>query len=138
MMEDNALRVAGGAGGVVEGDRVPLIARHGPVRSGVALSQECLVLCSPKRSGSGQVVNLYQRRPATELRERWTDDRGALAISNQQPCLAMRQDESDGAGIETIVQRVENSACHRHAVMRLEQRRDVRRYDGDGVSPPDA
>ena len=50
----------------------------------------------------------------------------------------MRQDEGDGAGVEMIVQRIQNRPCHWHAVMRLEQCRYVWRHDGDGVPRVDA
>ena len=46
----------------------------------------------------------------------------------------MRQDEGDRPRVETVIQRVEDCTCHRHAVMRFEQRGNVRREDRNGIA----
>ena len=50
----------------------------------------------------------------------------------------MRELEGDRLGIEADVQRVQHSAGHGHAEMRLIHRRHIRRENGDSVSRPDA
>ncbi len=44
MMEDDALGIAGGAGGVVERDRVPFVVRHLPREIGIAAGEKLLVV----------------------------------------------------------------------------------------------
>ena len=43
MMIDDALGIAGGAGCVIERDRIPLVGRHVPGEIGVAFRDQCFV-----------------------------------------------------------------------------------------------
>ena len=40
MMIDDALGIAGGAGGIIERDRVPFVGRHQPGEIGIAVAQK--------------------------------------------------------------------------------------------------
>ena len=59
-----------------------------------------------------------------------------FAVGDQDLCLAMLEDEGDGFRVEPDVERVENRARHRHAEVRLEEFRYVRRHHGHGVAQP--
>ena len=50
----------------------------------------------------------------------------------------MVEDKGDGRGVEANIERVQHGAGHRHAVMRLEHRRNVGRHEADGVAEADA
>ena len=63
---------------------------------------------------------------------------GELAVGDQDLGLGVAEDEGDGARVEPVVERVQHRARHRHAVMRLEQRRHVGRHHRDRVARPDA
>ena len=59
---------------------------------------------------------------------------GEFVVGDQQFGGAMLQDEGDRAGIQAVIQRVQHRPGHRHAVMRFEQCRHVRREDRDRVA----
>jgi hypothetical protein len=52
--------------------------------------------------------------------------------------LGLAEDQGDGRGVEPGVDRAEHGAKPGHGVMRLKERRHVRRDDGDGIALPDA
>ena len=57
-----------------------------------------------------------------------------LLVHQQHFGLAVLQDKGDGFGIQTGIDGIQHSAAHRHAKMRFEHRRAVRRDDGNGIT----
>ena len=137
MVIDDALGIAGGAGSVVERDRRPLVLGAGPFGGRIALAEKGLVFGAAERRAVGKVVDLDERQRAAELGQRRRDDRGEFSIGDQQLRLAMRQDKGDRARVETVIERVQHRPRHRHAVMRFEQCRHIRRQYRDRVARPD-
>ena len=135
---DHTLGVAGGARGIVQRNRLPLVARQRPCRRGVAFGEKCFVCGTSERRAARGVADLDQRHWATEFRECRFDDRCEFAVGNQQLCFTVGQDEGDRTGIEAIVERIQHRSRHRHAEMRFEQRRNVRRHHRDGFPMPNA
>jgi hypothetical protein len=60
-----------------------------------------------------------QGHRTVELFERGLDDRREFAVGDQQLGLAVPKNEGNGAGVETVIQRVQHRTCHRHAVVRF-------------------
>ena len=137
MVVHDALWIAGRAGGVVESNRIPFVLRPGPSRCGITFGQEIFIFRPAERCAAAAVVDFYERHWTGQLGQRLFDDRRELAVGDQQLRLPMDQNESDRPRIETVVQRVEHRARHRHGVVRFEQSRDVRRHDGDGLASCD-
>ena len=136
---DDALGIARRPRGVEQADRLPLVGGPTPVEPGVSLVEEGLVvlLAEEPAAGMRRVVDVDDRDPPLEQTERALDGAGELPVGDQEPRLAVLQDEGDRPRVEAIVQRVEHGARHRHAVVRLEHGRDVGRHDGDGVAAAD-
>ena len=141
MVVDDALRVAGGAGGVIQRDGVPLVVRQAPGEIGIAFVEEGFVILFTETLGT-RIVGIDdvddQRLRPLEQRQGGLDGLQKLRIGDQHLGFAVRQHEGDGLGIEAGVQRIEHGADHRHAEMALEHRRRVGQHDGDGVALADA
>ena len=141
MVIDDALGIAGGARGVVERDRVPLVVRHLPGELGVARAEQRFVFQAAQAlAGAAEfrVVVIDDERLHFGARQRLLDDLGKLAVGDQHLGIGVIEDEGDEGGVEPGVQRVEHGAGHRHAVMRFDQRRRVGEHHRDGVAALDA
>ncbi len=137
---DDALGLAGGAGGVVERNRLPLVVGQAPVEFRVALAQEVLVLqlAQALAAGTGGVVHVDDQRRFFETRYCLGDDGRKLAVGDQRLGLAVLQAVGDGGGIEADVERIEHRAEHGHGKARLVDGGDVRRHHRDGVPAADS
>ena len=141
VMGNDALRIAGGAGGVVQRDRVPLVGRQLPCEVRVAIGKERFIrhVAEPLAGGRIVVVDLdHERAPFAQQRERLLDHAGEFAIGQQHLGFAVLQREGDRFGVEPCVQRVEHCAGHRHREVGLEHRRYVGQHHRDGVADADA
>ena len=136
---DHALRVAGGAGGVVERDRVPLVGRPPPREVRVAAREERLVLDLAEQVPARRVrvVDVDDEGAAIDLREGRADGRRELAVGDDRLRLAVLQDEGHGARVEAGVDGVDHRAQYRHREGRLPGGGDVGGHDGDGVAAAD-
>lgn len=140
-MVDHSLRIARGAGGVVERDRVPLVVRHRPVVVGIAGSQEGLVIGPAEGgaiAGEFRIVVIDDERRHLGLLERAAGELREFTIDDEDFGLAVVEAEAEGLGIEAGVERVEHRARHRHAVMALDHRGRVGEQHRHGVAPADA
>ena len=138
---DDALRIAGGARGVVERDRVPLVVRHFPGEVRIARGDELLVFeCAEPLTGAGEfgIVVIDEQWLGLGACERVAREPAELAVSDQHLRLGMVELERDGCGIEPRVDGVEHRARHRHAVVAFQHRRRVGEHDRDGVTALDA
>ncbi|GBD41461.1 hypothetical protein HRbin39_00843 [bacterium HR39] len=139
VMVDDALGIAGGARGVVEGDGLPFVGREVRDELGIPLGQQLLVgdLAEPLvRAGEGFVHVVHHQDPAAEASQRLADHRRVFGVGDQHLRLAVVQDEGDGARIEPHVQRVEHGAGHGHAEVGLELGRHVGQHGGHRVPRP--
>ena len=136
MMIDHALGIAGGAGRVVERDRVPFVGGVGPFEIGIAAGDEALVIdrSQARAAWRHRVVDVDHQRRLVEQSERGSDDRREFGVGDENLRLAVTQHEGDGLGVEPGVERVEHAAAHRHAEMRLDHLRRVRRHQRDRVA----
>jgi hypothetical protein len=137
---DDALRVSGGAGRVVEADRVPLVGWHLPGEIGIALLEKRLVLDgSQALAGTGifGIVVIDDERLRLRERERLLDHLCVFAIGDQHLGFGMVEGEGEYRGIEPGVEGVEDGAGHGDPVMGLDHRRGVCQHDRDGVAAPD-
>ena len=138
---DHALGIAGGAGGVVQRDGVPFVRRHQPVEIGVARGNEFFVF-DLAQTLAGAVIDgvliVDDDRLRLAERQRFLDRLREFPVGNQHLGPAMVEREGDDSGVEARVQRVEDGAGHRHAVMAFEHGRGVRQHCRDGVVLSDA
>ena len=82
-----------------------------------------------RRRGSVRVDDVDHQRPALAAARAPRAMTGANSVSvSSTLALAVLEDEGDRLGVEPDVERVQHGAGHRHAEMRLERRRDVRRH----------
>ncbi|MPL88378.1 hypothetical protein SDC9_34398 [bioreactor metagenome] len=134
---DHALRVAGGARGVVQRDRVPFVIGADPAEIGVALGEQFLIadLADLARRAEGRVGDVDHQQVARPRDVHGAvDDLGEFRVDEDHLAFGMAEDEGHGFGIETGVDRVQHRAGHRHREMRLEHLRDVGRHDRDRVA----
>ena len=135
----DTFRIAGGAGGVVQRDRVPFVGRILPRIGGIAGVQERLVGHLPQQRAAGGlgVVDVDHQRLLVQQRQRPLDRRRELAVGDQNAGAAMAQHEGDRLGIEPGVERVQHRAQHGNAEMRLVDRRHVGRHHRNGIAAAD-
>ena len=141
MAVDGALGVAGGAGGVEQADRVPLVLGAGIGECRVARGDEVLVLDVAEarrtgRLGIGDVDDDGALGP--ELVQRRGDRGVELAVGQQQLGLAVLQAEGDEGRIEADIDGVEDGADHGRGVVGLQHRRRVGGEDRHRVAALDA
>ncbi len=135
------LRPAGGARGVAEGYRLPLVGRQERLEARITLGQKLLVgelaqaLARDLELGLDHVDD---QRPPPCLCERRLDHRGVFGVGQQDLGLGVVQDVGDGLGLEADVQRVDHRARHRDAVVRIQHGGHVRQHHRDRVAGPDA
>ena len=147
MMVDDALRIAGRAGRVVQADRIPFVVGHAPGEIRIAFgdaaprSRACRsrspfgVGASAGYSGSSKSTTsgfAFARFSASR------HDGGKFAVDDHHFRFRMVELEGDHRRVEPRVDRVQHGAEHRHAVMRLEHRRRVGEHHRDGVADADA
>ena len=125
---DHPLGLAGGAGGVVERDRLPLVLGQ-PVGMGrVALGEQRLVLHLADGAPLGDELGIRHvddQRLLLEFRHRRLDDVGELRVDQDRLRLAVFEHVGDRLGIQADVQCVEHTTGERHAEVGLEHRRHV-------------
>ncbi len=140
MVQHYAFGVAGRPGGVVQRDRIPLVVRPAPGELGVTARQECFVRHFPQQlaARSQRVVDVDHQRFAFHSLQRLAHQRRELPVGDQHLGLAMLEHEGDSCRIQTGIKCIEHHADHRNSEVRLEERRDVGRQNGDGVPSPDA
>ena len=100
MMVDDALRVAGGARGVVERDRLPLVLRHAPAEGRIAAGDERLVVDAGQRLARLRellVVVVDDERPHLRLRQRLAHDGRELAVADHHLGVRVVELEGDDA-----------------------------------------
>ena len=137
VMIDDALRIAGGARGVVQRNGVPFVERGAAPILVVALGEQRLVVeLAQGLAGSGifGVVIVDEQRARLGEGERLARQRRIFAIDDQRARFAMIEHEGERGGVEPGVQRVEHRAAHRHAVMGFQHRGRVGEQRRDGVA----
>ncbi|MNQ61278.1 hypothetical protein D3C85_755910 [compost metagenome] len=139
MVVDHTLGVAGGAGGVVQGDGLPLVVGPAPGECRVALGQQRFIVQVAHRLAFAVlgVVDVDHQRRLVEHADGGVDHLMELAVGDQHLGFAVLQHEGDGLGIQAHVQGVEHRADHRHAEVSLEHLRDVRQHDRHRVALAD-
>ena len=137
---DDAFRIAGGARGVVERDRLPLVGRRAPRVGRIPFAEKRLVVDAPQpipRAGVLGVVDVDHDRFRRRLLECGGDGAGELAIGDERLRLAVVQHERDRVGVEPGVERVEHRSGHRHAEVTFVHLRGVGEHRRDRVAGAD-
>ena len=137
MVVDDALGIAGGARGVVERNRVPLVARRRALISFIALGDERLIVDPAEpfaRTVVFRVVIVDDQRPALGQLQRRADHARKFAVDNERLGFAVVEHEGDRGRVEAGIERVEHGAAHRHAIVAFEHRGRVGEHDRDRVA----
>ncbi|MCY1506165.1 hypothetical protein D9M68_404040 [compost metagenome] len=137
---DHALGIAGGAGGVVQRDGVPLVLRPLPGELGIALGEQRLVVQAADQLALAvfRIVHVDHQRRMVEHADGGADDVVELAVGDQHLGLAVLQHEGDGLRVQAHVEGVEHRADHRHAEVRLDHLGNVRQHHRHRVATADA
>lgn len=140
VMVDHALGVAGGARGVVQRDRLPLVPGPFPGELRVALGEQRLVVQFANRAAFAilGVVDVDHQRRVVEHTDGGMDHLVEFVVGDQHLGFAVLQHEGDGFGVEAYVEGVQHRADHRHAIVRLEHLGDVRQHHRHRVALADA
>ncbi len=140
VMIDDAFRIARGPRGVIQRNGVPFVVRQFPVVIRIAAGDEVLVfdIAETLAARTRRVVDIDDIGLRLAEGQRFLHDRREFGVGDHRLRLAMIEDEGDGGGVETGVDRVQHRAGHRHAEMRVVDRRDIGREAGDGVVLGDA
>ena len=136
MVVYDALWITRGAGRIIQRDGIPFVLRHRPVEIRVPGGQQGLVFAGLGRD-CGIVIHDQLRR-LVQVGTSLARQRLQFRIHQQDLGLTMAQDEPERGRIQAGVQRVENGAGHRHAVMRLDHRGGVEKQSGNGIAPLNA
>ena len=138
---DHALGVAGGAGGEVQRDRVPLVLGQLPVEGRIALGDQRLVfdLADPRLVAIVfGIVDVHHHGRRIEPGDRLGHHGRELAVDHHHLRAAEIQHEGERLRIQPHVQRVEHRAGHRGGEMHLVGGGDVGRHDCHHVALADA
>ena len=140
MVIDDALGIAGGARGVVEGDGIPLVVRALPGEFGIALGDELLVGHSAQQFAAleGGIIDIDHQQWVFHQLQCLADHRRHLTLGDQHLGLGVLQDEGDRRGIQTRIDGVEHCPDHGDAEVGLEMFGQVGAHEGDRVADPDA
>ena len=141
VVHDDALRVARGARGVVQGDGLPLVGRLVPVVPGVRGGEQGLVLLVADRlarAGVLGVVDVHHCRRPVQCSHGPGREAAEGAVDEQDLRLAVFEDERDSGGVEAGVERHEDGPGHRDPEVGLDHLGGVRQQDRHGVAPSDA
>jgi hypothetical protein len=137
---DDAFGVAGGAGGVVERDGLPLVGGIEGRGVGIALGEEGFVVevAEVVAARTFRVVDVDDEEVAAEALQGLGHHRCELGVGDQRPGLAVLQDEGQCCGVEAGVQRIEDGPAVGDAVVGLQHGRRVGKHGGHRVAGADA
>ena len=139
-MVDDAFGIARGAGGVIEGDGVPLVRGVLPFEIRVAAGDELLIVAfaesfAARAESVDDVDDLYLIFGTDECT---FDDRRKLGVGDQYLRLAVLEHETDSLGVEPGVERIQHRARHRHAEMRFDHFRRIRGHQRHRIAAANA
>ncbi len=127
---DHALRVAGGATGVVQGNRVPFVGRQAPGKVGFAAGHKGFVRQIAEIFGGTGVQRVlhidHQHGPGgLAQRQRFFHHARKLRVHDHGLRLAVVEHEGHGLRVQPGVDRIEHCPCHGDAKVRLYHGRRV-------------
>ncbi len=142
MVVNHALGVAGGAGGVVQGDGLPFVGGGLPGERRIALGQQRFIVQRPQLRAARElwIIHIDHQRllPALDQPQRPADGFGELPVGEQDLGFAVLEHERDGFGVQPDVQGVQHGPGHRNPEVQLEHFRDVGQHGGHRVAQADA
>ena len=136
---DHALGVAGGAAGVVQRNRVPLVGGRLPGKVGVAHGHKLVIRDAAQPLHGARVervlhINHQQRRGGLAQRQRLLHDASKFRVNDDNFGLSVIEHEGYGLGVQPGIERIEHRARGRNAEMRLNHRRRVGQHHRHGVA----
>ncbi len=140
MVIDDALWIAGGAGGIIEGNGSPLVRGRQPRERRIARGEKTLVVQFAQRLAPGprlRVVDIDDDDPASQLFEGRFDDVGEFPVGDEDARVPVFEAVRDGRGIRAGIQGIQHRPRHRHPEMGLVQFGRVGRHDRHRISLAD-
>ncbi|MNG99410.1 hypothetical protein D3C79_585780 [compost metagenome] len=136
---DHAFGIAGGAGGVVQRDGLPLVLGPLPGELGVAFGEKGLVVQVADRLTLAvfRIIDIDHQRRVFHQRQRCADDLVEFAVGDQHLGFTVFEHERNGLGVQAHVEGIEHGANHRHTEVCFEHCRNVRQHHGYRVALPD-
>ena len=133
---DHALGVAGGAGGVVQGNGLPLVFGPVPVEFGVAFGEEGFVVQIAQGFAFAVlgIVDIDDQNRALDQLQRLTDDLVKLTVGDQHAGFTVIEHKGDGFGVQTHVQGVEHGADHGYTKVAFQHGGDIGQHRGNGIA----
>ena len=138
MVGDDALGIAGGAGGVGDGDRIPLVRGAFELRERRVPRDERLVLVFAEAlAGTGilAVAHVDDRKRAAVLlaqhAQHLAHHRRELAVGDQHRRLAVLQLPGQQRRIQADVERIQHGIERRYGVVRFHHLRGVAQHGAD-------
>ena len=142
MVIDDALRIAGRPGRVVEADRGPFVVGFDVRRVRIALGQKFVIGQGTDPSALAPIKGVLQIDDENILAagrlQRGLGDGREFRIDDQHLGLGMAENEADRRRIEPRIDGVEHGAGHGHGEMELEHLRHIGRDHRDRIANPDA
>ena len=134
MNDHYALGFARGAARVIQAEQLLLVAQLPGHRLGTAGGEELLVIHFTQWFGSAALENIHDFFQRLEISQDGTHGAAKLGISKEKFGAGMIEDIGDFTGREADVERHQDPARQRHAIMGFEHRRDIRTYEGDTIA----
>src|SRR5690606_30964924 len=136
MVVDHAFRVAGSAGGVVQGDGVPFVIRQLPVKIGAGLFQQLFVSLAAQQFAVlvVLVINADHDGFNSHHLQGFFGNFTKLAVNKQHFGFGVLQNKSNSFGIQTGIDSIQHATAHRHTEMRFKHGRNVRTQEGNGFA----
>ena len=142
MVRHHALGVAGGAGRVIQRNRVPFVRRQRPLEFFIAFRQERFVFDRADKFAAARagIVDVDDERPfiGRHKVQCVSNDRAVFAVGQQKFGGPVPKLEGERCGIEPGIERIDHGTGHRNAEMRFHHGQRVRCHDGDRIAAPDA
>ena len=135
MVIHHALGVACGAGGVVEGDGVPLVIGPLPGVIRIALGQQRFVIQRTDWLAFAvfRVIHVNDQWRVVEHGQRSMHHVMEFPVGDQYLGFAMGQHEGDGLRVEADIQRIEHGTDHGHGEVGFEHRGNIGQHHGHGI-----
>ena len=132
MVIDDALGVARGARGIVEGDGVPFVAGHDPGEVRVSPSHQLLIFDGAQTLAGAfvfGVVVVDDEGLRFGQRQSLFHHAGKFPVGDQHLGLRMVEGEGDDRRVEARVQRVQHRPRHGHAKVAFQHGRGIGEHD---------
>ncbi len=140
MVINDAFRVTGGAGGVVQGDGIPFVLWQAPLELRVTFLQEDLIIQVAHLCAFTvlRVIHINHQRLFIQAADGVADNVAKFPVRHNNLGFPMLQHEGNGLGVQAHIQGIENRPDHGHTKVTLHHGRDIGQHRCHGVAAANA